>query len=212
MDRSDENDIAEELDEIDVDETESRNESDESEDGSDESEESEPEDGIDSTATLEDFFQFELKPDLQFLNLKNQRKLTNDHLKILANNCNSSGITRINLKYCEKISYKGIVELWKSPFLGRLRDEEPLYDRRSNRNIVTVKVEIGHTKAAAQYEPYLALRGKRIFPLPFKDKFDIYYYDSSWDCIIRKKVKNGLKKLVITDHGKVVGIKQKEKI
>jgi len=159
-----------------------------------------------SEEQLDHFFKRHLESNRKFLDFGIQKNLTNQHLKMLADSPHAASIIRLNLKWCEKISYEGIVALLKSPTFGSRRDEEPVYDRRYNKPISIIEVEIGHTRARDQFELCVKPSGKKIFPLPLVDDFNIKYLSSSWDSGDSKghRSKLGLKRIVITDHDEIL--------
>ena len=160
-----------------------------------------------SEEQLDHFFKRHLESNIKFLDLENQKNLENRHLQMLADSPDAAGIIRLNLKWCKKITYEGIVALLKSPTFGSQReDEAPVYDRRYNKPISIIKVEIGHTRACDQFESCVKPSGKKIFPLPLVDDFNIKYLSSSWDSGDSKsyRLKLGLKKIIITDHGEIL--------
>lgn len=159
-----------------------------------------------SKEQLDHFFKRHLEPNIKFLDLENQKNLENQHLQMLADSPCAASIIHLNLKWCKKISYEGIVALLKSPTFGSRRDEEPVYDRRHNKPISIIEVEIGHTHASDQFELCVKPNGKKIFPLPLVGDFNIKYLSSSWDSgdSTSHRSKLGLKKITITDHGDIL--------
>ncbi|AIL12863.1 hypothetical protein IM40_04005 [Candidatus Paracaedimonas acanthamoebae] len=153
-----------------------------------------------SSDQLDHFFEKHFDKNAKILSLRCQEELTDAHLKWLSKLPQTATIIELNLSRTS-ISYDGIVHLWKSEFLGSVRDEQPIYESYYNTPISVVKVEIGHTKALKQYKKHLK-NGKKIFPLPLRNKFEIRYVHPAID-VEYKEI--GLKQILLTDHGEPIG-------
>lgn len=151
---------------------------------------------------LDEFFaEYFNRKNILSLNLSHQENLQNSHLDLLSKSVLGKSLRRLNLQGCPNISYEGIVFLWKSPILGSIIDEEPIYESYYNKPISLVTVEIGNTKALNQYQTLVRPDGKQIFPLPLLDKFNISYINLAWANNISSRKEVGFKKLIITNDG-----------
>jgi len=108
-------------------------------------------------------------------------------------------IVRLNLMGTS-VTYDGIALLWKSKYLGSVRDDETVYDQFYNLQASVVMIEIGHTPALQQYKDILQSREKKIFPLPLRKEFEITNLSYAGDSSQEEAM--GFKKVILFDHGK----------
>ena len=149
-----------------------------------------------SQEQLTHIFDAHLMHSVMHLELANQPNLTEDHLKQIAGSSCSKRIVSLNLSNCPKIGYNGLLALWKSSYVGSIREDEPIYFRYDNTPISLIKVQIaGCTRAFAQYEGLRKKDGNKIFPLPIRDDFEINYTCPSGGHIV--KTVAGYKELVL---------------
>lgn len=112
----------------------------------------------------------------------------------------ASTITGVNLSKTG-VTYDGIVALWRSPILGKVRDDEPVYENYYNKPVSIIKIEIGHTPALENYKQLLRIKDKKNFPLPLLNPFTIRYLNYTGSSY---KEMHGFKDIIITNHGKEI--------
>lgn len=126
------------------------------------------------------------------LSLADQPELDDSHLETLAQCWRARWMTKLDLSNTAA-TYGGLGALWKSPFFGKFRADEPAYERHYNLPISTVTVEIAGTEAARQREKI-----EKLFPLPLREGVKLRYPFSSCSDEIELE---GLFELRITKDG-----------
>lgn len=149
---------------------------------------------------LDDFFTYHLKPNTISLDLRCQPNLDDSHLIKLAESPQAAMIAEINLSRTN-VTYDGIAALWRSPVLGSHRDDPPLFERYYNLPVSVIKVEIGHTPALETYKDMLSRMGRKIYPFPMREQFNI----SFWTPYNRfSNPQQGFKDVILMDHGEIL--------
>jgi hypothetical protein len=145
-----------------------------------------------STEKLSHFINRHLGTDIYKLDMSSQKYLDSNILKELAGSERASAIKYLDLMSTDA-GYCGIVALWKSSTFGSFVSESPTYEEYTGTPLVTIEIEIGHTKLYEQYK-------KKLFnyPLPFLKDFDITY---GHRCVGKAWKRTGFKKIILLDHG-----------
>ena len=153
-----------------------------------------------SKENLSHFINHHLGTDVYKLDMSNQKYLDSNTLKELADSERASAITYLDLMSTDA-GYSGIVALWKSSTFGSFVSDSPVYEEHTGTPLVTIKIEIGHTKLYEQYK-------KKLFnyPLPLLKDFEITY---GHRCVGKAWERTGYKKIILLDHG--VELKERKK-
>lgn len=152
-----------------------------------------------SRTQLTHIFNEHLKKSVLKMNLSDQPNLTDAHLEQISESSKSKRIVSLNLRNCKQVGYDGLLALLKSPYLGSICEDEPLYLPYDNTEISIIKVEIAGTLALEQYETLSQKNGERIFPFPIRDRFEINYTCPSGRHIVETVC--GYKELSLTNNG-----------
>lgn len=149
---------------------------------------------------LDHFLLHHIEPHLLVLDLSCQRSLNDNHLQCLAGLPQAETITTLNLENTN-VTYEGIAALWRSPSIGRRREDQLVYDNFYNLPLSIVTVEIGNTPAMAFYEEVFNKHGKKIYPLPLRNNFEMVHLNPYTR---RYEQRSGFKKILLTNHGKPI--------
>jgi len=125
----------------------------------------------------------------QYINLSHRDDVDDTYLSKLS----LPTLKRFNLAHT-KVTYDGIVTLWRSNNIGKTRYDDALYESYYNLPISLVYVEIKNTPVLEQYHTMIRKNGHKIFPLPLRKDFMIKYDRENEEV-------SGFKKVVLTVDG-----------